>query len=140
MTFLLSDIDHVGRLCGRGLSRRGKVRHSAFALREEKDEKELSVNWVECCYVSDSERNIEGCKARLRRLTGYSQYIAILNVGEIRGIKYNNKALDVVDTSRRSNCHCSITGLEIGPKCLELQKKLADLANKDSIHWLEVEP
>jgi len=52
-------------------------------------------------------------------------------------IKYKSKNLDVVGPSSR--CHCSIIGLAMEEECLLAQKELADLANKNPIHRLEVE-
>jgi hypothetical protein len=139
MSRSLPDNNHVGRLCGdRGISGE-KVKPAAFVLRPQ-DEGHLSVNWVECPHASEPERNVEGCKTRLAKLTNYSQYIAILNAGEIRKIIYKDRALDVIETGWRSNpCHCSIIGMDREHECFLVRKELADLANKNSIHWLKIE-
>lgn len=139
-TQLLPDEDHVGRLCRTRTVSNGKVTSEAFALRLDRDERELSVNWVECRRSSKSKRNIEGCKERLKKYALNPQYVAILKISDIREIECKTKTLDVVDTASRSNpCHCSITGLDMEQECYLAQQELADLANNNPIHWLEVQ-
>ena len=131
--------DHVARLCREASISNGRVRGAAFALKV-KDEGELSVNWVQCQHVDPSERTIEAAIVRLRAVTRSSQFVAILNVSEVREVEYRGKNLDVIDTSHPKNlCHCSIIGMDMGPECFLAQKELADLANNNPIHRLEVE-
>jgi hypothetical protein len=56
-------------------------------------------------------------------------------------MEYGKKNLDVIETPHlpKNPCHCSIIGMDMEPECFLVQKELADLANRNPLHWLEIE-
>ncbi len=119
---------HVTRCCGdRGVDN-GIVTGAAFELRP-KDNGKLSVDWVECEYVAHENQNVEGSKSRLKSAGLRPQFIAVLNVGDIRRVHQNNRHLDVVEAHTRNKCHSAIIGMQYGHEDLLTQDELADLVN-----------
>jgi len=81
------DSDHISRYCGFDtLASGGRITSTAFRLREERNEKSLSVNWLELLGLEDRESAIE----EIRRVfdqkftLGKHAKFAVLNVGEMR--------------------------------------------------------
>ncbi len=80
----IPDQNHIARYCKPTQVSDGQIQATAFMLR--KDEKSLSVNWLEFLNCSSREceiteiRNIYSSKLSV----GASAKIAVLNVGEVR--------------------------------------------------------
>ena len=78
------DKDHIARLCLPSKIEDEKIQASAFMLR--KDEKELSVNWLEFLNCTDRDdeiseiRNVYSAKFTVSK----TAKLAVLNVGELR--------------------------------------------------------
>jgi len=132
----LANQDSVSRGCGRAYQK-GKVRSSAFSPRKNIDANCLSVDWVECAFVDQNQRCVDGTIQRqASRLPMRPQKLSILNVGEIKNITVEDAALDVTyfptgQGRNRNRCHCRITGMTGGPADQDFQQELADLANKN---------
>lgn len=83
----IPDEDHIARYCGYSdLDEDGQIGASAFMLNVKKDEKELSVDWLEFLNCSSRENEIiEMRNVYANRLdVGKKAKIAILNVGNVR--------------------------------------------------------
>lgn len=121
---------HVARGLGRRGYDKGTVTAAAFALTP-RDQRKLSVDWVECPHDVPARRNVDGSRFRLRQtLTIHDQLITVLNVGNIRQICRNADCLDVIEVRIRNYpCHSGIVGMKGDHTDLDYQEDLADLAN-----------
>ena len=138
----LPENDHVARGCLNGCDN-GVITATAFAMsKRDIPLKRISVEWIECPYDKMERQNIEGAIARLKeRHVTKLQPVAPLGVLEIRAINRSRFSLDVIEAGSGvgpSSCHsaiCGFTGTEAVD--LELQLALAEIANKNSLAWIE---
>lgn len=129
----LPDGTHVLRGCSRGYDKE-EVTFTAFAMRHrEVRELAISVGWVECPHVDIEAQNLDGAENRLGSLAVKPPY-AILSSVDIRKISRGDFALDVLEDGNTHNpCHCRIASFSNTPLDLELQKDLAEIANKSPV-------
>jgi|APSaa5957512576_1039674.scaffolds.fasta_scaffold88373_2 hypothetical protein len=99
----IPDKDHIARYCGfRNLDEDGQIGASAFMLNVKKNEKELSVDWLEFLNCSNREAEItEMRNVYANRLdVGKKAKIAILNVGntlqEVQANSQDNRKLNII--------------------------------------------
>ncbi len=85
----IPDQDHIARLCNPSHIQEGQIQASAFMLKEDRDEKTLSVNWLEFLKCPNRESEITGIRTiyslKFNRV-GAKAKIAILNIGEVCNI------------------------------------------------------
>lgn len=86
---------HISRYCGGSHIENGGISGTAFRLRERngKQEKYLSVNWLECLKKESRKAEIQEIQIILNRKlqrVGSKAKIAVLNVGELREYVSNN--------------------------------------------------
>ena len=82
---IIRDEDHVVRYIGGKKIDQGRIQASAFFLK--KDQKYLSVNWIEFFgqpNLADAVREIRGVFGRKEYKLGASARFAVLNVGEAK--------------------------------------------------------
>lgn len=86
MNSVVPDSNHVARYCPPARIDHGELLASAFLLRREKNEKNLSVNWLEALHPSDKAKQIrllqEVFGRKLNRIAAGAEF-ATLNVGEL---------------------------------------------------------
>ncbi len=130
----LPEDDRVTRGCVRGYAN-GEITFSAFEMRDnEKPLKRISVDWVECRYVSKGEQNVKGSVKRMKMNPFVHPPYAVLKVADIRLVERGSYRLDAKEYgSRRKPCHCAITGFSGTPVDLEIQHELAKIANRSSV-------
>lgn len=129
----LPENHHVLRGCSRGHDN-GEVTASAFAMRKGKEQelRRISVDWIECPYADEIDRNSQGAAKRMATVPIMPPY-AILNVDSVRQISRNQWALDVKEFGGTNPCHCGITGFSGTQIDLELQIALAEIANQSQL-------
>lgn len=126
--------DRIARACLRRTCQNGVVLPAAFALRES-DHGKLSVDWVECRYVPNQERNPAASFARLtKRLTlRPNERVAVVSVEVVRSCTSGIKALNAIEDSHDTNqCHAAIIGMSFphDAEDLVLQSKLAEAVSE----------
>ena len=87
MASAVPDSDHVARYCLPLRIDHGELQASAFLLRRGKNEKDLSVNWMEALYPSKRAEQIrllqEVFSRKMRRIPAGAEF-AVLYVGGLR--------------------------------------------------------
>lgn len=135
--FQLPADDHVSRGCLAGYGTiEGKIIITSAAFEPRKiDKNALSTEWVECPHASEDLRGVPGVVKRQKVYLHMPQPAAILNVGKIREIKHQDRALDVIHwpPEDAENCHCRIIGMDGDDLDGDLQEDLAELANQSKV-------
>lgn len=87
MASAVPDSDHVARYCSPLHIDHGDLQASAFLLRRNKNEKDLSVNWLEKIHPSDRAEQIrllqQTFAEKMVRISAGAEF-AVLNVGGLR--------------------------------------------------------
>ena len=136
----LPDQASVARACGDGHDD-GVVTAGAFAMRRnEIPLRKISVDWVECPYDSEHNRNEDGSVARLKaRGVTRSQPVAFLPVADIHAIRRRDIAVSVIQDGHgqgAGRCHSAISGFTNSLIVFEIQQVLADIANRRPLKWI----
>lgn len=109
--------DHISRYASAmKCTEEGEVTGVAFMLRKDRNEKYLSVNWLEFFNLCDRNAEIDAVRKALRIKPGANAKIAVMNVGKtVEYIKANSpdsRLLSVVHQPNKDNpSHCGIFGL-----------------------------
>lgn len=84
MASAVPNSDHVARYCPPARIDHGELQASAFRLRRDKNEKDLSVNWLEALHPSDRAKQIgllqQTFAGKMARISAGAEF-ALLNVG-----------------------------------------------------------